>query len=250
MSLRNKNTALVPTGTPPASLSGTLQRAASSSLIKKPTGAGLSVVQRAMITQDATIGRVGFIIDATASREANWKEAQSIQARMFEKITGVGSLQLRLVHFGGDEITDHGWQTNASEVRSAMAGVECEGGSTQILDGLKIFLADPDVAKTKSIIIVGDSFEEPLADIEPLARELSAKGIKIYAFLDGSEESTAGRAFKTLASTTGGIFSKFGKDMPLDDLCAGVALYSVGGQSALSRLQNAQARQLFLTVKP
>ena len=45
--------------------------------------------------------RIGFIIDATGSRDATWEQAQTIQATMFRSIAKLSALSLRLAHFGG-----------------------------------------------------------------------------------------------------------------------------------------------------
>ena len=245
MSLRDKNLGLVTTGNNTGGLCGSL-RTAATGIVKKPDGTALNVIRKAVATCSLPgNGRVGFVIDATGSRQSNWVEAQSIQKRMFEKISGQGRMTMRLVHFSGAGLKDLGWQTSADDILCAMSQVSCVSGSTQILQSLERFLSDAPAETARSIIVVGDSFEEDDEAIAPLAEKLKAKGIKVFAFLDGGC-STAKEAFETLAKITGGAFAQFGADMPLEDLCQGVALYSVGGATALARLENAAARQLLL----
>jgi hypothetical protein len=52
--------------------------------------------------------RIGFLIDATRSRENTWEQAQTIQATMFRSASGLKALKLRLVYFGGNRLTKLG----------------------------------------------------------------------------------------------------------------------------------------------
>lgn len=251
MSLRDKlKTGLVTTGTvaatPSGSLSGALRRA-DSIAVAKPTGRGLEAVKKAdaRLPGMASSGYVGVLIDATASRDPTWTQTQEIQASMFEKVTSYGAMTLRLVHFGGNEITDLGWKKDSRAVASHMAEVSCVTGNTQILASLRLFLDGEKTAK--SIILIGDAFEENMDSIPELAAALRAQGTKIYAFHEGYDDR-AKQAFRALAEQTGGAFAKFGPDMPLQDLCEGVALVSIGGASALERLENAKVKTLLLTA--
>lgn len=255
MSLRDKlKNALVTTGagtvasTPSGSLSSALRQAGGSVAVAKPTGRGLEAVKNAdaRLPGVSATGFIGFVIDATGSRSATWAQAQEIQARMFEKVASYGAMTLRLVHFGGSVISDLGWERNSDTVTSHMAEVSCIGGSTQILASLQKFIEDQKAAK--SIILIGDAFEESVEAIPEIAATLKARGTKVFSFLEGGSEGAA-KAFQMLAEQTGGAFAEFGKDMPLQDLCEGVALMSIGGASALERLQNANVKTLLLTAR-
>jgi hypothetical protein len=250
MSLRGRMNkgSLVQTETPTADAKGSLRRASSGG-VAKPTGRGLAAVEK--VSKRANVsgrGNIGFLIDATASRSSTWEEAQSIQSKMFESVTGMGSMGMRLVHFGGNQLSANDWTKDTKEMASKMADVSCRGGQTQIIDGFNAFLSDADSEKANSIILIGDSYEESEYDIEETANRLKDKGIKVFAFHEGDDHwGEAENAFKKFAEITGGTFAKFGADMPLQDLCEGVALLTVGGQSALNRLKNAGARQLLLS---
>lgn len=246
MSLKEKTNlraALVQVQTATPSVGGSLRRAAAS--IAKPTGRAMDILREASVRNvTATArGNVGFIIDATGSRDNDWEIAQPIQARMFEKTASIGQLKLRLIHYGGNSLSAHNWEKDSRVLAAQMAEVRCSSGGTQIVEGLGVYLEDVGTQdKANSIILVGDSFEENIDELKIHGERLATAGIKVFSFLEGKDEG-AEKAFQMLADMTGGAFSPFGPDMPLEDLCEGVALVSVGGAGALWRLQNANARK-------
>jgi hypothetical protein len=115
---------------------------------------------------------------------------------------------------------------------------------TQILPALEAFLDDPE-EPASAIILIGDAFEEDSDEADHIARLLAQKNIRVFSFLEG-DHGTAEIVFQRLAAATCGKFARFGSDLPLADLCEGVALLTSGGAKAVKRLQNAKARQLLL----
>lgn len=190
-------------------------------------------------------GRIGFIIDRTASREATWEQAQGIQARMFRAVAGIEKLALRLVHFGGGQLTDYGWEDNAKTIAARMAAVRCQSGGTQFLEALTLFADASRENRAGAIILVGDCFEEEMSGAGRLARVLAGKGIKVFSFLEG-DDWTAESAFRKLAEITGGRFAHLGADLPLEDLCEGVVLMTAGGSKGVARLKNEKVKRLLL----
>jgi len=188
---------------------------------------------KALVVTRAT-GNIGFIIDATASRGGTWTEAQQIQKDMFSSVVKMGEMRIRLVHFGGDKMVAHEWQNNPGIVAAAMGSVTCVAGTTQYLESFKVFLNDKN-NRPGSIIMIGDSFEENEMEMMDIAQRLKERGIKVFAFHEGSDRG-AESVFRMIAETTGGTFAKFGNDMPLSSLCRAVAVYTVGGKSALDRM--------------
>jgi hypothetical protein len=186
--------------------------------------------------------RIGFVIDATGSRAHNWQEAQMIQAQMFESLAGSNPMKLRIVYFGGSNETDLGWEDRADVVGGKMADVRCEGGYTRILPSLARFL-DDDPEPASAIILIGDSIEEYEADVAPLAHKLKAVGIKVFAFLEGPTHYTE-KIFSEIAHLTGGRYAEFGSDLPLSDLCEGVALLTSDGAKGVKRIENKKVRLL------
>lgn len=188
--------------------------------------------------------RIGFIVDATASRDGAWEQAQTVQGRMFQAVAGLGRVSLRLVHFGGGELTDHGWSENTRKLATRMAAVRCRQGLTQVLPALRVFMDDGE--KIDAVILVGDAFEEEPAEALMLCHTLRIRGIRVFAFFEG-ELLAAEDQFRLIAGTTGGRFARLGDDLPLTDLCEGVALLAAGGEKAVRRLGNERARRLLLT---
>lgn len=189
--------------------------------------------------------RIGFIIDATASREATWEAAQWVQGKMFFAVRKQGALWLRLIHFGGNEMTNFGWFDNPRAIAKHMAGVRCESGLTQILPALAAFAGEAPQTKADTIILIGDCFEEDAGEAEALAHALKAAGIRIFAFLEG-DDCTAEDVFRRLAEITGGRFARLGDDFALHSLCQGVALLMAGGKQALEKLPDERTKQLLL----
>ncbi len=189
--------------------------------------------------------RIGFLIDATASRENTWAQAQMIQANMFRSASGLKSLKLRLVYFGGNQLTKLEWSDNARLIAARMTKVRCDAGLTQITKGLEAFIDEKPEYRAGAIILIGDSFEEDVIKAERIAAILRNKNIKVFSFIEG-EDQTAHCVFKNLAIVTGGKFAKFGNELPLGDLCEGVALLTSGGKKALAQLKNEKVRRLLL----
>lgn len=180
-------------------------------------------------------GTMAYIIDATGSRSATWREAQSIQSQMFREAGKEGDLAVRLVHFSGAGVKDHGTFNSASALERSMAEVSCVGGTTQIGDSVNRILGSGRLPRT--IVLIGDCYEEGEYELNRAAADLAGAGIKVFAFLDTLDGTDANgeMAFRTLAEKTGGSFQIFGQGMDLKGLCAAVATYTTGGDDALKR---------------
>ena len=190
--------------------------------------------------------RIGFIVDATGSRHETWERAQTVQATMFRSTAKLSALSLRLVHFGGDRLADHGWMSNPRAVAARMAGVDCWIGLTQIVPALRSFATEDPESRANALILIGDCFEESQEDALAVARALKSVGIRVFSFLEGNDW-TAETVFRRLAEETGGKFARFGEDLPLGALCEGVALLTAGGNEAVKRLGNKKVQRLLLT---
>jgi hypothetical protein len=239
-----RGTSLVVTGNGDSASKGL--RKATQTAVARPTTSGAAAIDKAVTTAAGLpqAGNLGFIVDATASRKAAWAEAKTILRRSFQKSAPFGKLTLRLVHYGGGKMTPHPWSDNPDAVAAIMDKVDCVSGSTQIIPSLEIFLDDAEKKVTKNIILSGDSFEEDIEKLKKIAERLAKESIRVFAFLEGNDP-TATIAFQALAETTGGLFKPFDGDMP--DICAGIAMQTVGGRAALAHLPNARARQLLLS---
>lgn len=193
--------------------------------------------------------RIGFVTDATASREATWEAAQWVQGKMFFAVRKHGAFSLRLIHFGGNELTSFGWFDSPRAIAKHMAGVRCASGYTQFLPALAAFASEAPETIADAIILIGDCFEEDTGAAETLAHALKAVGIRVFAFLEG-DDSTAEDVFRRLAEITGGRFARLGDDFVLHSLCQGVALLMAGGTQALAKLPDERAKRLLLGGPP
>jgi hypothetical protein len=187
--------------------------------------------------------RIGFIIDATGSREQTWETAQTIQGRMFGAVAGLGKARVRLVHFGGDQLADHGWSADTRALARTMAAVRCRQGLTQIIPALDGFLFGE---KPDALILVGDAFEEHPQALSNFLHLFAGRRTPVFTFFEGDNDA-AECAYREIAEKTGGRFARLGDDLPLGDLCEGVALLAGGGEKALRRLGNEKARRLLLS---
>ncbi|UEM04743.1 hypothetical protein JL101_004690 [Skermanella rosea] len=190
--------------------------------------------------QRRRVTRIGFLIDATASRASSWEQAQ-----MFRSVQKLGRLAVRLVRFGGGRLTDDGWFDDPQKAAAAMARVRCQSGVTQILPGLAAFLDAPPEMRPSAIILIGDSFEEDAREAERVGAALRNAGIRVFSFLEG-DDGTARAVFGGLARLTGGRFAALGAELPLHALCEAVALLTAGGAKALARLPDGPAKRLLL----
>jgi hypothetical protein len=207
-----------------------------------------SILDKARARYDARAAskrpiKIGFLIDATGSRGETWEQAQVIQAKMFKATLGLSTLRLRLVHYGGNMLSDLGWEDDVRKVAAHMTAVRCVSGLTQINEGLQAFMQDAPEDKADAVILIGDCFEEDSAYAGFVGSRLKSAGIKVFSFIEG-DDLTATVVFKKLADDTDGKFARFGADLPLADLCEGVALLTSGGTKALGRLKNKKARLL------
>lgn len=187
--------------------------------------------------------QIAFVIDATASRQQTWELAQVTQARMFRAVRTIGPLALRLIHFGGFGVHDRGTYRDAARLQADMASVRCVMGSTQILPSLRLLLGDE---PPKAVILIGDCFEEDHDEARRVARDLSLAEVKVFSFHEGDDD-TAADIFAMLARETGGKFARFGAELPLADLCEGVAVLAIGGEKAAKqRIANRKVAELLL----
>jgi hypothetical protein len=207
-----------------------------------PARPDLAAVQNALAKREETVAKNGnkgicFVIDATASRQACWIEAQKIQARMFDALKSYKDISVGVISYGGMKVSHLGWFQDAEKAKGKMANVVCVGGQTQIAESLKGAAAGEKDRPPSSVILVGDAFEEDFEDLKKVASLLKLRGIKVYAFLDGSDPAAA-EAFRMVASMTGGVFKNFGDnvDLGLGDLAVAAAVYDTGGRAALQEL--------------
>jgi len=190
---------------------------------------------------DLPVGRLAFVIDATASRAAAWNEAKTIQRRMVQDTQRFGRLALRVVHFRGGGVGPRAslqaypaaWTEQPEAITKHMDEISCASGNTQILAALDLIIGFKPAAT--AVMAIGDSREENLASVHQSAREFAARRIPVFAFLEG-EDPNGQPAYRALARESGGAFAPFGTKLDLSSLMVAAAAYATGGTPALLTL--------------
>jgi hypothetical protein len=195
-------------------------------------------------------GRLVFAMDATMSRAPTWDMALKLQGEMFAAVKEVGGLDVQLIYFRGmGECRASKWVSDPDALARLMRGVACEGGLTQIGKVLNHALDESRRRKINALVYVGDSMEEDVDRLCARAGELGLRGVPVFVFQEGGDE-TAARAFREIARLTKGAFCRFdpGSARQLRDLLTAVAVYAAGGRKALlalsSKSEGAGARLL------
>lgn len=178
---------------------------------------------------------VAFVVDATGSREYNWREAQSIQASMFDAIGDMQGKKMGVICHRGQVVESLGWFSEAKSAKNAMAAISCVGGQTRVCPSLETALNGTGGKPPSAVILTGDCFEESQASLEVVADRLARAKVPVYAFIDGTN-SEATHAFQYLADKTGGVFKRFGEGLELQDLCVAATVLSLKGQQEFERL--------------
>jgi hypothetical protein len=180
-------------------------------------------------------GRLMFAMDATASREATWDYASSIQGEMFEETASIGGLDIQLCYFRGfSEFTVIPWLHQSSALLNNMAKVTCQAGKTQIERILIHTVEETQRKKVDALVFVGDSMEEDVDQLCELAGQLAIHNVKLFVFHEGFDP-IAEAAFLRLAAITHGAYCRFdsGSAQQLKKLLGAVAVYAAGGYKAL-----------------
>lgn len=180
-------------------------------------------------------GRLVFALDATASREATWRQAQALHGEMFQAAAAMGGLEVQLVYYRGmGECRAAGWTAAPDRLLALLGKVECIGGETQIGKVLRHALDEGRKARIHALVFVGDAMEEDVDHLCRLAGELGVMGVPAFLFHEG-EDSAAARAFAQIAKLSGGACCRFDAASPeqLRALLRAVAVFAAGGRKAL-----------------
>jgi hypothetical protein len=180
-------------------------------------------------------GRLLFAIDATASREATWDLAISVQAEMFLSASGLRGLDVRLAFYRGfDEFKVSRWTSDGRELARLMSSVRCLAGRTQIARVLRYAGEQRRESRIDAVIFVGDCCEEDVDQVGHEAGQLGLLGLPVFVFHEGNDR-IASRLFPQIAKLTRGAYCKFDRNSPdeLRRLLGAVAAYAAGGSEAL-----------------
>jgi hypothetical protein len=196
--------------------------------------------------------RLIFALDLTSSRERSLNQARIATAAMFDAVTAIGAVQVRMIYYRGDgECQISAWHADPEILSQTMRRLSCEAGGTQIARVLRIVLAQPE--KISAVVFIGDHCEDDSDALEDLARELGRRSRPLYIFHECADRDPrslqAKPVFKSMAAASGGIYVEFKPDSGgvLRELLSSVAAFSAGGKQGLTQIQPAatpQARQL------
>jgi hypothetical protein len=181
-------------------------------------------------------GRLMFAMDATASREATWREAARIQEQMFVETAALGGLDVQLVYYRGfDECRASRWLSDADGLLAAMRKVGCAAWRTQIGRVLAHAVEQTGKMRLHALVFVGDCMEEDLDALLARAGQLALLGVPAFLFHEGGDD-VAASAFAKIAKMTKGACCRFDASSPqqLRALLAAVAVYAAGGRKALA----------------
>lgn len=190
------------------------------------------------VAAEAGRGRLIFALDATASREATWRQAQSLHAEMFTAAAALGGLEVQMVYYRGmGECRASGWTASPDRLLGLLGKVSCIGGETQIRKVLRHGLDEAAKGRVHALVFVGDCMEEDVDALCVLAGELGLRGVPAFLFHEG-EDAVAARAFAQIAKLSGGACCRFDTKAPdqLRALLRAVAVFAAGGRKALVEL--------------
>ena len=196
-------------------------------------------------------GRLVFALDATASRQATWDRAMSLQSDMFTRTKGIGELDVQLVYYRGyDECRASKWLRNADQVVGMMRKVNCMAGTTQIHRVLKHALAEAKQMPVQALVFIGDCIEEDVDQLGNLAGQCKLLNMPVFIFQEGTNRQ-ANNAFRQIASLSGGAHCSFDESSALElgKLLNAVAAYAAGGKEALLQLQKQGSGQATALLK-
>lgn len=187
-------------------------------------------------------GRLIFAMDATMSRRPTWDMALELQRDMFGAVKSIGGLEVQLVYFRGfGECAASKWVRNPDALARLMSRVECRGGYTQIAKVLSHARRQAESGGVSALVYVGDCMEEDADRLCRLAGELGLLSVPVFLFQEG-RDPIAEATFREIARLTRGAWCPFdeGSARQLRELLAAVAVYAVGGQTALADLSRSR----------
>jgi hypothetical protein len=167
---------------------------------------------------------------------------------MFAAAGEIGGLEVQLVYFRGlNECKASHWTTDTRELATAMSGIKCVAGLTQISRMLAHARKEHEQQKVNAVIFVGDAVEERPHDLYDAAAGL---GVPFFLFQEGNDAAVE-KTFAQIAKLTNGAHCKFapGSARELPDLLNAVAKFAVGGTAALADPRTDGERKLLGQLK-
>lgn len=191
-----------------------------------------------VVRPSGATGRLIFALDATMSRAPTWAMARKLQGEMFEAAASArGGLQVQLVSFRGvGEFDVRGWTADPKVLKASMAGYGVRGGFTQIERTIAHAAAEAARNKVHALVFVGDALEENPDAVCAAAGRLALAGVPAFMFQEGANAKVEA-TFREVARLTRGAYGAFDANAAgtLRDLLRAVAIYAVGGATALAQ---------------
>jgi hypothetical protein len=158
---------------------------------------------------------------------------------MFAETASLGKLAVQLCYYRGfNQFYTSDWITTRQQLMAQMLAVQCQGGHTQIIRLLRHVLEAVKSEPLKAVVFIGDCFEEDVTEALRLAGQLRLFSLPLFIFHEG-DDGYAQQVFRRMAALSGGACCRFSdrSAADLEALLSAVAVYSVGGLSALRRLE-------------
>jgi hypothetical protein len=196
-------------------------------------------------------GRLILSLDATMSRKPTWDLARALQSEMFDAVGRAESLNVQLVYFRGmSECRASKFVSDTAALKTLMAGIDCQGGHTQIGKVLSHALKETAAKKISALVYIGDAMEEPIDDLADKAGNLGLHGVPVFVFQEGRDAS-AETAFKEIARLSKGAWFRFDHNAAatLARLLSAVAVFAVGGLKALEARDRPEDRLMIENMR-
>jgi hypothetical protein len=211
----------------------------------------LAEIKGLTTTSAGTRGRLIFSLDATASRQPTWDTACELQGEMFREVATAGGLDMQLVYYRGlGECRSSRWLSDPKQLAKTMSQIMCEAGHTQIEKVLKHAQKETKLLRVSALVFVGDAMEENPDTLAHEAGELGRLSVPAFMFQEGHNREVE-HVFRNIAQLTHGAHCRFdpGAARQLAELLRAVAVFAVGGLTALASRHDASAIKLLGQLK-
>jgi hypothetical protein len=212
----------------------------------------LAEIKQVTPGSQGTRGRLIFGLDATMSREETWDLACQLQGEMFREVATVGGLDMQLVYYRGSlgECKASRWFPQSEPLTKAMSQIRCEAGYTQIEKVLIHAQKETKLLSVSALVFVGDAVEENPDDLAHQASELGRLKVPAFMFQEGHDRKLE-QVFRNIAELTHGAYCRFdsGSARQLAELLKAVAVFAVGGLTALAARKDAGAIKLLSQLR-
>lgn len=193
------------------------------------------------VTRRQPVAKLFFGLDLTGSREPSLEHARIATAAMFDAITAIGAVAVKLVYYRGtNECRASKWYSDPEILCRSMLQLSCEAGHTQIARLLRVAQAEEE--EISGAVFIGDHCEDDRGELLKLAKALGDKSIPLWIFhecADHDQRSLKAKpVFKQMAELSGGIYVEFKPDSGtvLSDLLPTAGAFSTAGVAGFEKI--------------